>query len=72
MGYRPAKTLALALGCGAALTLGGCTANRVIDTSVNAAAGTTKVAAKGAYGAGKLVYRGGRYVLVRPKEDSEE
>ena len=41
-----------------ALTLSACTSDQVIDNTVGVAAGTTKVIAKGAVGAGKLVYRG--------------
>ncbi len=42
----------------AALGLSACTAERVIDNTVGVAAGTTKVAAKGVWGAGRMVYRG--------------
>ena len=41
-----------------ALSLSACTSDQVINNTVGVAAGTTKVVAKGAVGAGKLAYRG--------------
>ena len=43
---------------GAALTLSACTSDQVIDNTVGVTAGATKLVAKGAVGAGKLVYHG--------------
>lgn len=43
----------------AGLSLTACTAHDVIDTTVDVAAGTTKLAAKGVWEGGKLVYKGG-------------
>ena len=40
------------------LGVSGCSTNDAIDNTVGIAAGTTKVVAKGAVGAGKLAYRG--------------
>lgn len=48
---------------GAAVTLSACSSDQVIDNSVGAAAGVTKIAAKGAVGAGKLVYKGAKSVV---------
>jgi DNA-binding transcriptional regulator YdaS (Cro superfamily) len=50
---------ALAVLCAALLGLSACSTDQVIDGSVRVAAGTTKVVAKGAIGAGKLAYHGG-------------
>lgn len=46
-----------------AMALSACSSDRVIDNTVGVAAGATKFAAKGAVGAGKLVYRGGKAVV---------
>ncbi len=48
------KAIAVALVLG----LSACSTNQVIDNTVDVASGATKLAAKGAVGAGKLVYRG--------------
>ena len=47
------KAIAVALVLG----LSACSTNQVIDNTVDVASGATKLAAKGAVGAGKLVYR---------------
>jgi hypothetical protein len=49
---------------GSVLMLSACSSDQVIDNSVGVAAGTTKVVAKGAVGAGKLVYKGGKAIVV--------
>lgn len=48
----------------AGLALSACSTDQVIDNSVGVAAGTTKVVAKGAVGAGKLAYKGGKALVV--------
>jgi hypothetical protein len=50
------------------LVMGACTSGQVIDNSVGLAAGATKVVAKTAVGAGKVVYRGGKRVVVGPEQ----
>lgn len=57
------KTSAL-IALAAATMLSACSSDQVIDNTVGVAAGTTKVVAKGAVGAGKLAYRGGRAVFT--------
>lgn len=57
---RKATTVALVI---ALVGLTACTSDQVIDNTVGVAAGTTKVVAKGAVGAGKLVYKGGQKVM---------
>ena len=51
-----------------ALGLAGCTAGQVVDNTVDATGYVTKQAAKGAYytakGATKMVYRGGKWLIV--------
>ncbi|WP_415918836.1 hypothetical protein [Tateyamaria sp. SN6-1] len=47
----------------AAVAVAGCTTDQAIDNTVGVAAGTTKVVAKGAVGAGKLVYKGGKKIV---------
>lgn len=47
----------------AGLALSACSTDQVIDNSVGVAAGTTKVVAKGAVGAGKLAYKGGKALV---------
>ena len=42
----------------------------IAENTADATGFVAKTAVKGAYGAGKLVYRGGRYVVVGP--DGEE
>lgn len=42
----------------AVVGLSACTSDQVIDGTVGVAAGGTKIIAKGAVGAGKMVYRG--------------
>ncbi|AEI92972.1 hypothetical protein [Roseobacter litoralis] len=44
----------------ALLNIAACSTDQVIDNSVGVAAGTTKVVAKGAVGAGKLAVKGVR------------
>ncbi|WP_300039581.1 hypothetical protein [uncultured Roseobacter sp.] len=51
------KALVAAL-LAASLTMTACSTEQVIDNSVGVAAGTTKVVAKGAVGAGKLAVKG--------------
>ena len=46
------------------LTLAAC--DSVANGTADATGFVAKTAVKGAYGAGKLMYRGGRYVLVGP------
>lgn len=46
------------------MLLAACSTDQVLDNSVGVAAGTTKVVAKGAVGAGKLAYRGGKAIVV--------
>ncbi len=46
----------------ASLNIAACSTDQVIDNSVGVAAGTTKVVAKGAVGAGKLAVKGVRKV----------
>lgn len=58
------KKFALIALAATAMTLSACSSDQVIDNSVGFAAGTTKVAAKGVVGAGKLAYRGGRAVVT--------
>jgi hypothetical protein len=53
----------------AVLAVAGCTSGQVIDTGVGVAAGTTRVVAKTAVGATRIVYRGGRRVVVGPREE---
>jgi len=52
------KKALIALLLGAAVSLSACSSDQVIDNSVGVAAGTTKVVAKGAVGAGKLAFKG--------------
>ncbi|MGZ2259997.1 hypothetical protein [Roseobacter sp. A03A-229] len=47
----------------AAVAVTGCTTDQAIDNTVGIAAGTTKVVAKGAVGAGKLAYKGGKKII---------
>ncbi len=56
------KMTAIAL-LAATVALSACSSGQVIDNTVGVAAGTTKVVAKGAVGAGKLVYKGGKAVV---------
>jgi hypothetical protein len=56
-----AATLTAVLSIAMALTA--CSSDQAIDNTVGVAAGTTKLAAKGVVGAGKLVYRGGKAVV---------
>lgn len=58
------KKFALIALAAAAMTLSACSTDQAIDNTVGVAAGATKLAAKGAVGAGKLVYRGGQAVFV--------
>lgn len=48
---------------GAAMTVSACSTEQVIDNSVGVAAGTTKLVAKGAVGASKLAYQGGKSLV---------
>jgi hypothetical protein len=59
MKTRMIRTALVAALCAATLSLSACSTPQVIDTTVDVAAGTTKVVAKGAYGAGKMAYKGG-------------
>ncbi|WP_417522740.1 hypothetical protein [Marinovum sp.] len=45
-----------------AFVLSGCSAEQAVDSTIGVAAGATKVVAKGAVGAGKLVYKGGKAI----------
>jgi hypothetical protein len=47
----------------AAVGLSACSSDQVIDNTVGVAAGGTKIVAKGAVGAGKLVYKGGKAIV---------
>lgn len=58
-----ARKAVLATLVAAALAVSGCSTNQAIDTTVGVAAGATKVVAKGAVGAGKLAYSGGKSVV---------
>lgn len=53
-------TIAALISAGVAVSA--CSSDQAIDNTVGIAAGTTKVVAKGAVGAGKLVYRGGKAI----------
>ncbi len=48
----------------AAFALSACSTEQVIDNSAGAAAGATKVVAKGVVGAGKLAYKGGKSLIA--------
>lgn len=48
----------------AGVVLAACSADQAIDNTVGIASGTTKVVAKGAVGAGKLAYRGGKALVT--------
>lgn len=54
---------AIAAVLAAAVALSACTSDQVIDNTVGVASGATKVVAKGAVGAGKLVYKGGQTIV---------
>ncbi|UWR78265.1 hypothetical protein K4L04_19010 (plasmid) [Phaeobacter inhibens] len=54
-------TIAALISVGFAVSA--CSSDQAIDNTVGIAAGTTKVVAKGAVGAGKLVYRGGKAIV---------
>ncbi|MBY6057168.1 hypothetical protein KUV26_08750 [Leisingera daeponensis] len=56
------KMTAVAL-ISAGVALSACSTDQAIDNTVGVAAGTTKVVAKGAVGAGKLAYRGGKAIV---------
>jgi hypothetical protein len=56
-----AATLTAMLSTAMALTA--CSSDQAIDNTVGFVGGTTRVVAKGAVGAGKLVYRGGKAVV---------
>lgn len=58
-----ARKAAVAATIAAVVTLSACTSEQVIDNSVGVAAGATKVVAKGAVGAGKLAYNGGKKLV---------
>lgn len=57
------RKMAVAAMIVATLAVAACSTEQVIDNSVGVAAGTTKVVAKGAIGAGKLAYKGGKMAL---------
>ena len=57
------RTTNIAVLIAATIALGACSSGQAIDNTVGVAAGTTKVIAKGAVGAGKLAYRGGKAIL---------
>ncbi|QFS85158.1 hypothetical protein [Roseivivax sp. THAF197b] len=53
------RTAALTVLLSGAMALSACSTEKAIDNTVDVAAGTTRLVAKGAVGAGKLAYRGG-------------
>lgn len=55
---KPMIAAAIALS----FALSGCSAEQAVDNTIGVAAGATKVVAKGAVGAGKLVYKGGKAI----------
>ena len=57
-----ARKVMIATMLTAAVALSACTSDQVIDNSVSVATGTTKLAAKGVVGAGKLAYKGGQAI----------
>ena len=57
------RTLILAGLVAAVSGLSACTSSDTIDTTVGIASGTTKIVAKGAVGAGKLAYKGGKAAI---------
>ncbi|KJZ18598.1 hypothetical protein [Loktanella sp. S4079] len=54
--FKPLRIATIAVA--GLLTLSACTSEQVIDNTVGMAAGTSKLAARGVVGAGKLVVRG--------------
>lgn len=62
------RGIALTFLLSSTLALSACSSGQVIDNTVNVAAGTTRLVAKGAVGAGKLAYRGGK-AFVASDED---
>ena len=62
MTYMTWRKTTVVLALGAALVVAGCSTERAIDNTVGVAAGATKVVAKGAVGAGRLVVKGGKKV----------
>jgi outer membrane murein-binding lipoprotein Lpp len=46
-----------------AVAVAGCTTDQAIDNTAGVASGTVKVVAKGAVGAGKLAYKGGKKIV---------
>lgn len=58
-----ARKITVAALISAAVALSACSTDQAIDNSVGVASGTAKVVAKGAVGAGKLAYKGGKAVL---------
>lgn len=53
-----ARTITIAALIAGVAGLSACSSDQVIDNTVGVAAGGAKIAAKGAVGAGRLVYRG--------------
>ena len=56
------KMTAVAL-ISAGLAMAACSTEQAIDNTVGIASGTTKAVAKGAVGAGKLAYKGGKAIV---------
>lgn len=63
------RKLTVATAVLAVIGLAACSSDQVIDNTVDVAAGTTKVVAKGAVGAGKLVYKGGKAAVGAVSND---
>ncbi len=53
-----ARTITIAALIAGVASLSACSSDQVIDNTVGVVAGGTKMAAKGAVGAGRMVYRG--------------
>jgi hypothetical protein len=58
------RSLALTTLLSGVMALSACSSGQVIDNTVDVAAGTTRLVAKGTVGAGRLVYRGGRAIVA--------
>ncbi|UWQ23141.1 hypothetical protein [Jannaschia sp. W003] len=61
--FKLVRTLALFALLPLVAAFSASTAGQVVDNTVDVVAGTTRLAAKGALGTGKLVYRGGKAVV---------
>lgn len=63
MKFDVVRKMTIAALISAAAVLSACSTDQAIDNTVGIAAGTGKVVAKGAVGAGKLAYRGGKALV---------